>query len=127
MINENTIFIIVISLGIMVGVFITGIIFFVVYEHYLKKQEQDYETDIDDLIEEIEELQQHIEETNTNLIQSYKIILDFYRKMSYELETQRQKAKSPEASTRLSGLCLYCDSLADQYDLEFLKEVLKHC
>lgn len=127
MINENTIFIIVISLGIMVGVFITGIIFFVVYEHYLKKQEQDYETDIDDLIEEIEELQQHIEETNTNLIQSYKSILEFYSKMSETLELQRRNAVSREASNVLSELCVYCDKLADHYDLEFLSEVVKHC
>lgn len=127
MINENTIFIIVILLGILFGVFITGIIFFVVYEHYLKQQEYDYEEHINALIEEIQDNQLYIEETHTNLIQSYKNILDFYRKMSYALETQRQKAKSPEASTRLSGLCLYCDSLADQYDLEFLNEELNHC
>ena len=124
MINENTVFIIVILLSILVGVFITGIIFFAVYEHYLKKQEQEYEDHINELIEEIEEQQEVIGELHTNLTQSYKSILGFYRKMSIALETERQKAKSPDATTQISALCVYCDHLADKYDLEFLKEIL---
>lgn len=134
MINENTIFILAIIFGALIGVFITGIIFSFVYEFFMKRQDNEHEEIITDYEAKLEELEDEFSCVCEDLFNTQSALNLFYTEMADKLERTRKKhcdntddLKSLYASFVVADLCVYCDQLAHKYlttDPEEYKDTL---